>query len=119
MKLISTVFMIVVLNLVFSEKRRKKGNNCKNILNRQIIENLKAQNILKSEAVEKVFCEVNRLDFMKNSATTYGLYAFPIGYGATISKPNVHVFALEKALEKFDTESNINILDIGSGSGIL
>ena len=40
-----------------------------------------------------------------------------IGYGATISAPHMHAYALEYLEKKL--LSSKNILDVGSGSGIL
>ena len=41
----------------------------------------------------------------------------PIGYGATISAPHMHAYALEYLYDKLKTAKNV--LDVGSGTGYL
>jgi protein-L-isoaspartate(D-aspartate) O-methyltransferase len=41
----------------------------------------------------------------------------PIGYGATISAPHMHAYALEFLYDKLKTANNV--LDVGSGTGYL
>ena len=113
-------FFILVLSYILSAKRVQiKDTKCVNPSMDLIVKYLKGTNEIKSKAVEEIFCSIDRGDFLRNKTEPFGLEAVYIGYGATLSKPNAHVYAMEKALEKFKREEKIKILDIGSGSGIL
>ncbi|XP_065564487.1 protein-L-isoaspartate(D-aspartate) O-methyltransferase-like isoform X3 [Artemia franciscana] len=83
--------------------------------NDELVDNLKAHNIIQHDEVEKAMKLVDR-----------GLYAphnqymdapQSIGYGATISAPHMHAYALELLHEQL--KSGGKVLDVGSGSGYL
>ena len=69
-----------------------------------------------TEKVANIMLEVNRSDFFQSN-NPYANYAQSIGYGATISAPNMHAIALE-SLADYCTGGG-NILDIGSVTGFL
>ena len=71
--------------------------------------------MVKSAKIEKVMRLVDRGDFAKDDL--YEDSPQYIGYGATISAPNIHAFALEH-LEDVLKQGN-KVLDVGSGSGYL
>ncbi len=99
--------------------KKSKLNNCINKDNRDLVNNLKEEGYIRSKEVEDVMCTLDRADFVNRDETPYSWEPVYIGYGATLSRPKAHAWALEKALEKFQTVGKINILDIGSGSGYL
>ena len=82
----------------------------KNLLNQ-----LRAEHVIKSDKVYNSMLQVDRADF----TSSFPYYDSPqtIGYNATISAPHMHAYALEY-LAPYCT-NNINILDVGSGSGYL
>ena len=82
---------------------------------KNLLEQLKLENIIKSKKVFNSMLQVDRADF--SSWNPYEDSPQSIGYGATISAPHMHAYALEY-LEPYCSE-NIHILDVGSGSGYL
>jgi protein-L-isoaspartate O-methyltransferase len=111
--------IIILIKIVISKKIKEDNKKCVNPTMDLIVKHLKSKKEIKSKAVEDIVCSIDRGDFLRNKTEPFALEAVYIGYGATLSGPNVHVFAMEKALEKFSKEEKIKILDIGSGSGIL
>lgn len=59
--------------------------------------------------------QVDRQYFTSNSP--YKDCPQPIGYGATISAPHMHAYALEFLYDKLKVAKNV--LDVGSGTGYL
>ena len=82
---------------------------------KNLLEQLKLENIIRSQKVFNSMLQVDRADF--SSWNPYEDSPQSIGYGATISAPHMHAYALEY-LEPYCSE-NIHILDVGSGSGYL
>ena len=80
-----------------------------------LLEQLKLENIIRSQKVFNSMLQVDRADF--SSWNPYEDSPQSIGYGATISAPHMHAYALEY-LEPYCSEK-IHILDVGSGSGYL
>ncbi len=119
MKLVIFFTILFFLNIITSKKIQDSKAKCVNPTMDLIVKHLKSTNEIKSKQVEKIVCSIDRGDFLRNKAEPFGLEAVYIGYGATLSKPNAHVFGMEKAFEKFKRGEKIKILDIGSGSGIL
>lgn len=83
---------------------------------------LEKKNHLKSQEVKNVFCSIDRKIFSFNNS--YDDVSSYINSGATLSAPRLHMEALELMFEKFKDKSikgnyDLNILDIGSGSGYL
>lgn len=111
--------LIILLNMLSTRKVKRSEKKCVNPTMDLIVKYLKNTKEIRSQAVEDVVCSIDRGIFMRNTTEPCGLESVYIGYGATLSKPNAHVFAMEKALEKFKSEDKIKILDVGSGSGIL
>jgi len=83
--------------------------------NIELVQNLRANHVIKSEKVENTMKSVDR----GNYASTYPYTDQPqsIGYGVTISAPHMHAYALE--LLKNQLIEGGRALDIGSGSGYL
>lgn len=88
---------------------------CTGKTNEELVNNLRANDIVKSDKVERVMKSVDRGDFAKGHA--YEDSPQLIGYGVTISAPHMHAYALELLEDKLK-EGN-NALDVGSGSGYL
>jgi len=83
--------------------------------NKNLIDNLKANRIIKNERVEEVMRTVERSNFCKNNP--YMDSPQGIGYAVTISAPHMHAHALE--LLSGHLVEGAKALDVGSGSGYL
>ncbi|VVC25760.1 Protein-L-isoaspartate(D-aspartate) O-methyltransferase,S-adenosyl-L-methionine-dependent [Cinara cedri] len=83
--------------------------------NIELVDNLLAHKIIKSNKVEKVMKAVDRGNYI--STLPYSDSPQSIGYGVTISAPHMHAYALE--LLKDHLVFQERALDIGSGSGYL
>ncbi|XP_031845328.1 protein-L-isoaspartate(D-aspartate) O-methyltransferase [Nomia melanderi] len=84
--------------------------------NKELIHHLKQSRIIKSEKVYEAMSAIDRGNY------THPSYAYVdspqgIGYGATISAPHMHAYALEILEDKL--HSGAKALDVGSGSGYL
>ncbi|XP_065051797.1 protein-L-isoaspartate(D-aspartate) O-methyltransferase-like isoform X2 [Rhopilema esculentum] len=105
---------ILVLFLTFSPLRamawRSHGKD-----NDDLITQLKANKVIKSENVEKAMRRVDRGNYSPRSP--YQDSPQPIGYAATISAPHMHAYALQLLEEKL--YKGAKALDVGSGSGYL
>tara|TARA_Y100000310_G_scaffold302219_1_gene339326 strand:+ start:219 stop:815 length:597 start_codon:yes stop_codon:yes gene_type:complete len=79
----------------------------------QLIAHLKQQGF--SQRIIQAFENVNREDFVlkQYKEHAYQDSPLPIGYGQTISQPYTIAFMLDL----LELKSNLNILEIGSGSG--
>lgn len=82
---------------------------------KNLIENLKNQNVLKNEKLEEALRKVRREDFVpkKHKKHAYANYPLPIGENQTISQPLVVV----KMTQWLNPEAGDKILEIGAGSG--
>ncbi len=80
-----------------------------------MVDNLVANQILKTAPVIRAFLSVDRADFVipEYREKAYFDVALPIGLGQTISQPLTVAFMLEL----LSVEENQKILDIGAGSG--
>ncbi|XP_064621451.1 protein-L-isoaspartate(D-aspartate) O-methyltransferase-like isoform X2 [Lineus longissimus] len=108
----ATTFALVYITsrLFVSMAWRSSGRN-----NRDLVENLKTNGIIKDSRVYQAMLEVDRGHFAK-----YNQYADSpqsIGYAVTISAPHMHAHALELLSNQLK-EGNA-ALDVGSGSGYL
>jgi len=83
--------------------------------NSMLIDNLRRAGIIHSDRIVQAMKAVDRSDY----ASHYPYEDSPqsIGYGATISAPHMHGYALQY-LEPY-LQPNMKALDIGSGSGYL
>ncbi len=117
--LVLLIFTVNSINLGKKNPKlpQNKSHKCINDENFKNVKRLKAEGYIKHKEVEKLMCTIDRADFSKE--TPYDWEPDYIGYGATLSAPRVHAFAIEKLYEKFKGKKNLKILDIGSGSGIL
>ncbi len=90
-----------------------------------LVRNLKNHHWIRSDIVERVMCSIDRKEFVESNIDEYEAYAdhpLYIGYGATISAPHMHAYALEMFLQKLSGMKKsefVKVLDIGSGSGYL
>ncbi|XP_058801533.1 protein-L-isoaspartate(D-aspartate) O-methyltransferase-like [Phymastichus coffea] len=84
--------------------------------NLDLIQYLQKSKIIKSEKVFDVMCQVDRGKYT-NYKDAYIDAPQVIGFGATISAPHMHGYALEFLAEKL--KEGGRALDIGSGSGYL
>ncbi|KAI8098435.1 protein-L-isoaspartate O-methyltransferase [Gilbertella persicaria] len=87
----------------------------KGVTNEALVENLLGAGIIKNQRVVSAMKKVDRKDFCPRYP--YEDSPQTIGYGATISAPHMHGYALEN-LEQF-LQPGMKALDIGSGSGYL
>ncbi|KAL4238427.1 Protein-L-isoaspartate(D-aspartate) O-methyltransferase [Mactra antiquata] len=89
---------------------RSSGNS-----NTNLIDNLQANGIIKSDRVASAMKAVDRKHFCKFSP--YNDSPQSIGYQVTISAPHMHAHALELLSEHL--KEGAKALDVGSGSGYL
>merc|ERR1712218_566041 len=90
---------------------RSHGTN-----NEELVSKLRANEVVKSDKVERVMKSVDRGDFCKPQSAYFDSPQ-GIGYGVTISAPHMHAYALELLTDQLK-EGN-KALDVGSGSGYL
>nr|CAH7731594.1 unnamed protein product [Callosobruchus chinensis] len=83
--------------------------------NADLVRNLRANGIIRSQEVENAMLSVDRGNYSKNSP--YMDAPQGIGYGVTISAPHMHAHALELLKDKL--LNGTRALDVGSGSGYL
>ncbi|KAI8577534.1 hypothetical protein K450DRAFT_251313 [Umbelopsis ramanniana AG] len=83
--------------------------------NSGLIDNLRRAGIFHSERIAQAMKAIDRKDY--TSRYPYEDSPQTIGYGATISAPHMHGYALQY-LEPY-LQPNMKALDIGSGSGYL
>jgi protein-L-isoaspartate(D-aspartate) O-methyltransferase len=83
--------------------------------NAELIRNLRANGIIRSDAVESAMLAVDRGNYSRNNP--YMDAPQGIGYGVTISAPHMHAHALELLKDKL--MHGDRALDVGSGSGYL
>ncbi|KAJ2722417.1 hypothetical protein GGI07_003315 [Coemansia sp. Benny D115] len=88
---------------------------CSGRTNSELVENLKKEGIITSPRVVLAMKSVDRAHFV--SKQPYEDSPQYIGYGATISAPHMHGYALE-SLASF-LQPGMTALDVGSGSGYL
>jgi len=73
--------------------------------------------IFHSERVAKAMTNVDRANYVSNTADAYEDSPQAIGHGATISAPHMHAYAAEHLLPFL--HPGAKVLDVGSGSGYL
>ncbi|KAL3266750.1 hypothetical protein HHI36_010911 [Cryptolaemus montrouzieri] len=83
--------------------------------NLEMVRNLRANHIIRSDAVENAMLTIDRCHYTKNNP--YMDAPQGIGFGVTISAPHMHAHALE--LLKDQLINGTRALDVGSGSGYL
>ena len=83
--------------------------------NKELVEHLKKEGVLKTPKIIEAFEKIDRADFVKDEykGEAYFDYPLPIGYGQTISQPYTVAFMLELLQPK----EGDKVLDVGSGSG--
>ncbi|KAJ2816787.1 hypothetical protein IWW50_006377 [Coemansia erecta] len=88
---------------------------CSGTTNSELVRNLFRSHIITSERVLSAMRAVDRGHFTKHGA--YEDAPQYIGYGATISAPHMHGYALDNLQEYL--QPGMRALDVGSGSGYL
>ncbi|XP_076046960.1 protein-L-isoaspartate (D-aspartate) O-methyltransferase [Oratosquilla oratoria] len=107
----STLLTLISLNIgVRTMAWRSHGRD-----NKDMVQHLKANEIIKSPEIERVMLKVDRGKYARHNA--YMDSPQGIGYGVTISAPHMHAHALE--LLKNHLKEGNRALDVGSGSGYL
>ncbi|CAH1098955.1 unnamed protein product [Psylliodes chrysocephalus] len=104
------IFVVLSIQILFVMAWRSHGKT-----NAELVRNLRANGIIKSDIVENAMLAVDRGHYSKVSP--YMDAPQGIGYGVTISAPHMHAHALELLKEKL--ENGTRALDVGSGSGYL
>ena len=87
-----------------------------NRCNSDLLNGLIREGVLRSSRVICALSTVDRAHYAPHRP--YDDSPQTIGYGATISAPHMHAYALEALLDKA-TAANACILDVGCGSGFL
>eukprot|EP00938_MAST-03A_sp_MAST-3A-sp1_P000855 g855.t1 len=94
---------------------------CSGADNLELIRNLCRHRIIKSKAVENAMKAVNRSHYAPKNPFEDAPQS--LGYGATISAPHMHAYALEWIHEKLGKSEPLTkrrkVLDVGCGSGYL
>lgn len=75
-----------------------------------------ANSIIKDPGVESAMLKTDRAHYCP-SESPYMDRPYPLGFGATISAPHMHAYALEVLKDKL--QEGAKVLDVGSGSGYL
>ncbi|KAI7850988.1 protein-L-isoaspartate O-methyltransferase [Circinella umbellata] len=88
---------------------------CSGETNLELVDNLFRKGIIKSNRVLEAMKAVDRNDYAPRRP--YSDHPQSIGYGATISAPHMHAYALEKMQDYL--KPGMKALDVGSGSGYL
>lgn len=84
--------------------------------NRELVQNLLANGVFRSNAVALAMQQVDRADYVPNHP--YEDAPQGIGHQQTISAPHMHAEALERLVDKA-TLPGAKVLDVGSGSGYM
>ncbi|XP_043262531.1 protein-L-isoaspartate(D-aspartate) O-methyltransferase-like [Colletes gigas] len=84
--------------------------------NSDLMQYLKRSKVIKSDRVYEAMSSVDRGNY-SDSSYVYIDSPQGIGYGATISAPHMHAYALELLEEKL--HNGARVLDVGCGSGYL
>jgi protein-L-isoaspartate(D-aspartate) O-methyltransferase len=83
--------------------------------NAGLVENLHNAGIITVDRVKRAMMAIDRGKYVRDEP--YQDAPQTIGYGATISAPHMHAYALQ-SLEQF-LQPGMRALDVGSGSGYL
>ncbi|KAI8149672.1 protein-L-isoaspartateD-aspartate O-methyltransferase [Fennellomyces sp. T-0311] len=108
-------FLVIFSFTFFFQKNFIMAWRCSGGTNLELIENLFREKIIKNQRVFDAMKAIDRGDY----SPRYPYLDEPqtIGYGATISAPHMHGYALEKMQEYL--KPGMKCLDVGSGSGYL
>lgn len=82
-----------------------------------LVANLQKAKIITSSTVAKVMSLVDRRNYIENNP--YFDAPQILGKGQTISAPHMHAHALELIIPHLSKNSDVNLLDVGCGSGYL
>lgn len=103
---------IVVISYLLGNSMAWRSHGKTNL---DLVQNLRRNNIIRSDVVERVMAQVDRANYVSHNP--YMDVPQGIGYGVTISAPHMHAHALELLSEKL--VDGARALDVGSGSGYL
>ncbi|CAH1404387.1 unnamed protein product [Nezara viridula] len=103
---------IVVISYLLGNSMAWRSHGKSNL---DLVQNLRRNNIIRSDVVERVMAQVDRANYVSHNP--YMDVPQGIGYGVTISAPHMHAHALELLREKL--VDGAKALDVGSGSGYL
>ncbi|RPD81751.1 Pcmt1-prov protein [Lentinus tigrinus ALCF2SS1-7] len=90
---------------------------CSGTTNLELVQNMARNDIVTSDRVLEAMSKVDRACFVREPRMAYEDSPQPIGYGATISAPHMHAYAVENLLPFL--KPGARVLDVGSGSGYL
>ncbi|CAD6907538.1 hypothetical protein CF335_g6 [Tilletia laevis] len=94
---------------------------CSGRSNAELVANLRRASIIQTDAVAEAMSKVDRRNYLPGRPApeiSYQDSPQSIDYGATISAPHMHAYALE-SLAPFLNRPGASALDVGSGSGYL
>lgn len=103
------------ITLLVNCSKRAMAWRSSGLTNKNLVENLQANGIIKNERVFRAMMAVDRGFYSKHNP--YMDSPQGIGYGVTISAPHMHAHALELLADHLKEGSRA--LDVGSGSGYL
>ena len=118
-QIIFLLFSFVHCTLPVSYVYNDMSWRCGGKTNAELVGNLVKNNILKSKIGEQAMLLTDRAHYVPQEIKSQAYDDNPLylGYGATISAPHMHAYALEYLTPHIKDKSNI--LDVGSGSGYL
>ncbi|RDX56115.1 Pcmt1-prov protein [Lentinus brumalis] len=90
---------------------------CSGTTNLELVQNMARNHIITSDRVLEAMSKVDRACFVREPKTAYEDSPQHIGYGATISAPHMHAYAVENLLPFL--KPGARVLDVGSGSGYI
>ena len=118
--IVCTILCVLFAFTLSSEGKLFSCKKSQNPRNNYLIHAMQKANTIRFPQVMKTFCEVDRNNFLLKKEK-YDFQPIYIGHGATLSRPDAHVFGLEKAYSRHQKRLNapMKFLDIGSGSGVM
>eukprot|EP00727_Mastigamoeba_balamuthi_P001035 m51a1_g10929 putative aminophospholipid-transporting p-type atpase (1340) ;mRNA; r:131001-137091 len=85
--------------------------------NDQLVQNLIAEGLIRTDAITRVMRSVDRGQFTRTRDEAYADHPVQIGHGQTISAPHMHAMCLELLAPLL--VPGARVLDVGSGSGYM
>lgn len=107
-----TLCILIIAVILYSNTMAWRSHGKTNL---DLVRNLRANKIIRSDVVENVMTNVDRGHYVSHNP--YMDAPQGIGYGVTISAPHMHAYALELLRDKLIEGEKA--LDVGSGSGYL
>lgn len=96
------------------QTRQSVEKNKKIFLRQHLVDELKAEGILRKKNIAEAMSKIDRVDFVPLEVIDYAHEdeALPIGHGQTISQPSTVAFMLDL----LDVKVGSHVFDVGSGS---